>query len=307
MGLGVGHVSPFLADDRLGQHGVAQQFVIIRHVNFGRGISFRVALHDGNAQQGHAGAAGFRLNDWGVHRFQPYCVRGKGIIASRYGNGRRALVIDLGCVYHHSRPAGSHAHSLARDPSAPVRLQVNIGGNLFRFLLPFAVGNLPGLIRCRRQRAAAFHGHKVVGDIGIVSHADRNRHTGGRHACHIRFALGSISRFHGQVAVNSGQDAVIDSDAGVTLCGQARIAYADTGDAQPCLHGTDADGVFLIICNIALMSRQGHAAAFDSGILYRNIVQLVQVVNGIRHVYRCNAQGTAASVQVCVVQFGILY
>ena len=67
------------------------------------------------------------------------------------------------------------------------------------------------------------------------------------------------------------------------------------------------DGFIIALCHISLMGRQGYAAAFDSGILDRNIVQFVQMVDYIGYIHRRNSQRTASAVQIGVVQFGILY
>ena len=75
MGFGMGHISSFLADDRPGQYGIPLQFIAVCHVHGGVRIGLGVTLHDGYAQKGHAGTAGFRLHYGRVHRFQPDGVR----------------------------------------------------------------------------------------------------------------------------------------------------------------------------------------------------------------------------------------
>ena len=140
-----------------------------------------------------------------------------------------------------------------------------------------------------------------------MGHADRHCHSGCRYADHIDLALGGVAGFHRQVAVGGGQRAVVYRNAGVAFGGKPGVAYADPHGAQSRLHGPQVDGVFLIFRHIALPGRQGHAGAFHGGVLYGNIVQLVQVVHRIRHVYLNPAQGAAATVQFRVVQLRIVH
>ena len=67
------------------------------------------------------------------------------------------------------------------------------------------------------------------------------------------------------------------------------------------------DGIVFVLCNVPLMGSQGYTAPLDSGILYRNIIQLFQVVNHVRHINRGNAKRSAAAVQIGIVQFSIAY
>ena len=288
----MGHVGFFLADGRLGHDRVAQQFVTVRHIHLGRGIGFRVALHHGNAQQGYAGTAGFRLKDRGVHRFHIDDAPGKGIVASRYGNGRGALVIDLGGVHYHRHAAYADADGLGRYPAAAFRLQADIAPC-------FPLGG--------RQGAAVLYIHEVVGNIGIMGHADRHRNSGGRYTHHVRLAPGLVTGFHGQVAIGGSQGSFVDGDTGIALGGKARITHAYAQKPQACLHRLQVDGFIIVGRHVALAGRQGHTGAFYGRILDRDVIQLVQVVNHIRHVHRRKPGRTAAAVQARVVQFGIGY
>ena len=138
-----------------------------------------------------------------------------------------------------------------------------------------------------------------------MRHADRHRNSAHRHAGHIRFALCVVAGFHRQVAVGGSQRALINGNAGLAFCGQARVPYADGQAAQPCLHGLEMDGVVFILRHIPLMGGQGYTAPFDSRIFNRNIVQFVQVVDYVRHVDSRNTARTAAADQIGVVQLGI--
>ena len=88
VGFGMGHIRPFLANDGLRQHRIAQQLIPVCHIDLCCRICLRVTLHYGNADQGHAGPAGFRLNHRGIDRFHFDGIRSKGITAVRHGNSR---------------------------------------------------------------------------------------------------------------------------------------------------------------------------------------------------------------------------
>ena len=165
VGLGMGHVRPFFADDRLGQYCVANQLVTVRYVYLSCGIGLCIALHNGNADQGHACAAGFRLHHRRIDGFYPDGVRSKGVgrgfgflagicifcgsAAGFYRNGRGAFIIGFGRVHHYSAPAYAYAGGLGRYPAGPLCLQSNGSRNLFCCFLPVASRYLPGLIGLR--------------------------------------------------------------------------------------------------------------------------------------------------------------
>ena len=87
---------------------------------------------------------------------------------------------------------------------------------------------------------AAFDGHKVIGDIRIMRHADGNGNHARRYANHVGLASYVIGGFHGQIPVGGSQHALFHRHAGLAFGRKARIADTDgKGACASLLPGTN--------------------------------------------------------------------
>ena len=140
-----------------------------------------------------------------------------------------------------------------------------------------------------------------------MGHTYRYGNNANRHAHHIGFALGVIAGCNGQIAVGGGQRTLVDRNTGLPFRRQSRIAHAYRKTAHARLHRLEMDRLVFVFRYVTLVGCQRNTAAFHGRIRNRNIIQLVQMVDYVRHVHACNTHRTAASVEVRIVQFGIAY
>ena len=123
-----------------------------------------------------------------------------------------------------------------------------------------------------------------------MRHTDGHRHQCCRNAGHFSLALGPIGRFQSQIAGSGTNGTIACRYTGITFGSNTNITHAYTCQTCGYLYGTGMDCFFVVrnflsVLHISLAGRHGHTAAFDLGILYRNVIQFVQVVDHIRHVH----------------------